>query len=134
MTTRVNVGREELDRLVMTRRFRTLLTTVARPPYQTIFLAAVILFVPTSFLAQTPRQSSPIDSMGADKSSPHDEQRPSNPIEDEMRAKRAIKFAENEHKENLDRAREVVSKLEALEKVQIANLTFRGEAPRPQRQ
>lgn len=32
---------------------------------------------------------------------------------------------------NIDKRLE---KLEALEKVQIANLTFRGEAPRPQRQ
>ena len=45
-------------------------------------------------------------SVSADQSAPG-EQRSSGPIEDEMRAKRAIKYAEAEYKENLDRAREL---------------------------
>jgi TolA-binding protein len=52
--------------------------------------------------------------VGADQSAAG-EQRSSGPLEDEMRAKRAIKYAEAEYKENLDRARElcdVASKLQ----------------------
>jgi len=45
--------------------------------------------------------------MGAERGSPTDETQAGNPIEEEMRAKRAIKFAEKEHQENLDRARDL---------------------------
>lgn len=58
--------------------------------------------------AQTSRPPSPIDSMSADKASPDSPNRPSvlNSPEEEMMARRAIKLAEKERQENLDRARE----------------------------
>lgn len=46
-------------------------------------------------------------SMDADKSGVDDPNRPFTAIEEEMRAKRAIKFAEKEYQENLDRARDL---------------------------
>lgn len=45
--------------------------------------------------------------MSADKSSPNDDGPPLTTFEEEMRAKRAIKLAEKEHQQNLDRAREI---------------------------
>lgn len=58
--------------------------------------------------AQTSRPPSPIDSMSADKASPDSPNRPSalNSPEEEMMARRAIKLAEKERQENLERARE----------------------------
>jgi hypothetical protein len=44
------------------------------------------------------------DSIRADKNSPQEEGPPLTSVEEEMRAKRAIKYAEKEHQENLDRA------------------------------
>jgi hypothetical protein len=45
--------------------------------------------------------------MSADKSSPQDDGPPLTTFEEEMRAKRAIKLAEKDHQQNLDRAREI---------------------------
>jgi hypothetical protein len=45
--------------------------------------------------------------MSADKSSPQDDGPPMTSLEEEMRAKRAIKLAEKEHQQNLERAREI---------------------------
>jgi hypothetical protein len=47
------------------------------------------------------------DTIKADKSSPGDDNPPLTTMEEEMRAKRAIKYAEKEHKENLERADEI---------------------------
>jgi hypothetical protein len=69
-----------------------------------LLFSAFLLLLPATFFAQSVRQS-PTD-VSAEKSAPG-EQRSSGPLEDEMRAKRAIKFAEDAHKENIERAREV---------------------------
>jgi hypothetical protein len=55
--------------------------------------------------SQSARQAAPIDGASADKAS-IDEQHGS--IEEEMRAKRAIKFAEEEHKDTLEKAQEIL--------------------------
>src|SRR4029450_13889892 len=47
------------------------------------------------------------DNIRAEKGSPGDDNPPLTTMEEEMRAKRAIKYAEKEHKENLDRANEI---------------------------
>jgi hypothetical protein len=52
----------------------------------------------------TPR---PGEGIPADKSSSSDDRAPLTTFEEEMRAKRAIKIAEKEHQENLNRAREI---------------------------
>jgi hypothetical protein len=62
------------------------------------------LFV-SSAAAQGSRQL-PVN-ISADKSDPADDQHTPSSMEEEMRAKRAIKYAEVEHKETLDRAREL---------------------------
>jgi hypothetical protein len=49
----------------------------------------------------------PSTSMSADKSLPQDDGPPLTTFEEEMRAKRAIKLAEKDHQQNLDRAREI---------------------------
>lgn len=63
----------------------------------------VILALPSAAQSRRRIPSEPAD---IDQSA-SGEQRPSGPLEDEMRAKRAIKFAESEHKENLERADEL---------------------------
>ncbi|HEX6729876.1 MAG TPA: hypothetical protein VF074_07685 [Pyrinomonadaceae bacterium] len=45
--------------------------------------------------------------MSADKSAPQEDGPPLTTFEEEMRAKRAIKLAEKEHQQNLERAREI---------------------------
>jgi len=57
-------------------------------------------------LAQNSQPPNPSDSIGADKSN-RESNRLVGSIEEEMRAKRAIKYAEKEYRENIDRAREV---------------------------
>lgn len=49
----------------------------------------------------------PPDPMTADKGSPSDDGPPLTTFEEEMRAKRLIRTAEKEHKQNLERAREI---------------------------
>jgi hypothetical protein len=51
----------------------------------------------------------------ADSSSLQDEGPPLNTLEEEMRAKRAIRLAEKEHKDNLNRAREISQLAKELE-------------------
>jgi membrane-associated HD superfamily phosphohydrolase len=80
---------------------------VIRKTSRFFLLTSLLLLSATAISAQVNSRQAPSESVTADKSSP-DEQRSSGPIEDEMRAKRAIKYAESEHKENLDRAREVL--------------------------
>src|SRR6478672_8683653 len=69
------------------------------------FLFALSLSVPGVVIAQTPRPPSSVVT-GADNSN-SDDQHAAGEMEDEMRAKRAIKFAEEEHKENIERAKEL---------------------------
>ncbi len=63
----------------------------------------VLFAIPSTAQSRRRIPSEPID-IGQSSSG---EQQPAGPLEDEMRAKRAIKYAESEHKENLDRAREL---------------------------
>jgi len=53
--------------------------------------------------------------MSADKSSPHDDGPPLTTFEEELRAKRAIKLAEKDHQQNLERAREVLQLAKELQ-------------------
>ena len=72
------------------------------------FLAviAVMSMVQLALKAQVVRNPTPPTSINAEKSRPgEDEQEPTS-LDWEMRAKRAIKYAEKEHQENLSRARE----------------------------
>ncbi len=69
------------------------------------FLFALLLSTPVIGIAQTPRAPSSVVT-GADNSN-SDDQHAAGELEDEMRAKRAIKFAEEEHKENIERAKEL---------------------------
>jgi hypothetical protein len=73
---------------------------------RTICFLALLVLCGATLQAQTSRTTSPIDSMSADKGSP-DARPPSvGSPEEEMMARRAIKFAEKEREENLERARE----------------------------
>jgi hypothetical protein len=74
-------------------------------------LAVVILTVVSSAFAaaQQNTQNQKAVSLDADKTSAEDASRPFAALEEEMRAKRAIKFAEKEYQENLDRARDLSS-------------------------
>jgi hypothetical protein len=75
--------------------------------YSTFLVSLLLLLVFSNVPAQN-RQSPVVTPAGADKASPNDEeQHAPGSIEEEMRAKRAIKFAEAEHKETLERAREL---------------------------
>ncbi|HAF14699.1 MAG TPA: hypothetical protein DHU55_17380 [Blastocatellia bacterium] len=56
--------------------------------------------------AQNTKPSTPNSSMGADKGAPGDTS-PFASLEEEMQAKRAIKFAEKAYQENLERARDL---------------------------
>jgi hypothetical protein len=70
-----------------------------------VFLLALVASC-SSALAQT-RNPNPNMSVGADKSSSNEEGQSANPMADEMRVKREIRYAEREHKQNLDRAQEL---------------------------
>ena len=69
-------------------------------------LGLVITFL-TSVAAQPNTQNQKPISLDPDKSAGDEASRPFAVIEEEMRAKRAIKFAEKEYQENLDRARDL---------------------------
>jgi hypothetical protein len=70
-----------------------------------IFLLSLLL-VCCCFVAAQTTPTRP-DNIRAEKSAPGDDSPPLTTMEEEMRAKRAIKYAEKEHKENLDRANEI---------------------------
>jgi hypothetical protein len=55
----------------------------------------------------SPRPNPTPDSISADKSAISEDPRPMTTFEEELRAKRAIKMAEKEHEDNLNRAREI---------------------------
>jgi len=75
--------------------------------FRITLLVAATIVVPASVRSQAaPRPTTPVEAVRADKSSP-DEQHAPGSIEEEMKAKRAIKYAESEHKNNLEKAREV---------------------------
>jgi len=69
-------------------------------------LTALVLLAQLSLKAQVVRPPTPPTSMTADKSRPDSEDQAPTDLDYEMRAKRAIKYAEKEHQENLTRARE----------------------------
>jgi hypothetical protein len=74
-----------------------------------MFLASVLAAAYSSAASQVPRPTSdPLSSISADKSSPDspDNQR-GNSMAEEMRIKREIRSAEKDHRQNLERAREV---------------------------
>ena len=72
-----------------------------------VSLAALLLTAQVVMRAQAVRPLSQPGAISADKSktNPQDDQAPTS-LDWELRAKRAIKFAEKEHQENLSRARE----------------------------
>ena len=71
-----------------------------------LFSVALLFLVPIAAASQAAGQTNPI-TITADKGSPSAEQHAPGSIEEEMRAKRAIRYAENEHRDNLERAREL---------------------------
>jgi hypothetical protein len=72
----------------------------------TVAILVVVSFLPSAALAQSSRPLSPGSAVNADKSS-RNEPDPMASFEEEMLAKRAIKFAEKQYQENLDKAREL---------------------------
>src|SRR5215510_15957114 len=73
-----------------------------------IFLICLLIASPLIVCAQQSSLPPAPDRIRADKSTPGGEDGPPlTTMEEEMRAKRAIKYAEKEHKENLDRANEI---------------------------
>ena len=90
--------------------------------HRLLFLAlALSLIVSATAIAQSSqqiRQTQPRvgDTIPpADKSGPQEEGSPLTTFEEEMRAKRAIKLAEKEHQENLNRAKEISQLAKQLE-------------------
>jgi hypothetical protein len=73
--------------------------------YSFLLSFILLLLLPVFALGQSSGGSIP-PTMQADKGMP-DDQHATGSLEEEMRAKRAIRYAENEHKGNLERAREV---------------------------
>lgn len=69
-------------------------------------VAAIGLLLSLSLQAQGVRPPTPPSSANADKSRPDSEDQEPTALDYELRAKRAIKYAEKEHQENLSRARE----------------------------
>lgn len=72
-----------------------------------LLLAAIIGVTYSAVIAQSSKQTNPAGSISADKSLPSaGEDQSGNAITEEMRVKREIKFAEKEHRQNLERANE----------------------------
>jgi hypothetical protein len=70
-------------------------------------LAVLVLLARVALQAQVVRPPTPPTSISAEKSRPgSDSDDQATSLDDELRARRAIKYAEKEHKENLSRARE----------------------------
>jgi|SRR6266496_6636962 len=67
----------------------------------------LFLFAPVIAGQSTPQRPPPSDPMPVDKGAKSDDGPPLTTLEEELRAKRAIKVAEKEHQANLDRAREI---------------------------
>lgn len=73
---------------------------------RSLALAAIGLLTQLSLQAQGIRPPTPPSSANADKSRPDSDEQEPTALDYELRAKRAIKYAEKEHQENLSRARE----------------------------
>lgn len=88
--------------------FKTVKTKGTLNAGQLLFIVAVLTAGCSSVAAQssTARPRDPVTSISADKSSPDSESQ-TNSMAEEMRVKREIKYAEKEHKQNLERARAV---------------------------
>lgn len=69
-------------------------------------LAGLALIAQLSLNAQVVRPPTPPTTITADKSRPDSEEQAPTALDYELRAKRAIKYAEKEHQQNLTRARE----------------------------
>lgn len=69
-------------------------------------LAGLALIAQLSLQAQVVRPPTAPTNITADKSRPDADEQAPTALDDEMRAKREIKYAEKEHQENLSRARE----------------------------
>jgi hypothetical protein len=72
-----------------------------------LLLSTNLASAQTNPAPRTPAPPRPGTTISADKSSPQDDGPPLTTFEEEMRAKRAIKLAEKEHQQNLERAREI---------------------------
>jgi len=89
----------------------------SKPFWFLVLLVAFVLYSGINATAQTASQNPPsnpvripprpVDPMAGDKSTPSDDGPPLTTFEEEMRAKRIIKQAEKDHRENLERAREI---------------------------
>jgi hypothetical protein len=75
--------------------------------YRLLFLVMVLPLSVVASGGQATGQAMPSPSVSADRAAQSDDQHAASSIEEEMRAKREIRYAENEHKDNLERAREV---------------------------
>lgn len=78
-------------------------------------LPSVLVFAQTTTRPRTPITPSSPTSITAEKSSPQDDGPPLTSFEEEMRAKRAIRLAEKEHQQNLDRARQIAQLAKQLQ-------------------
>ena len=107
-------------------------------------LAVVIGFMLTTCLAsaQTPATTPPprplppvrpASSISADKGSPSDSGPPLTSFEEEMHAKRLIRLAEKEHKENLARAKEISDLAKQLLSVKDKSTLDREDLKRVER-
>src|SRR5688500_15955284 len=74
---------------------------------RTIFIALPFLFCSSVASAQPVPRATPPPARSNDVLKKPDDERPLTTFEEEMRAKRAIKLAEKDHEENLERAREL---------------------------
>lgn len=88
--------------------FKTVKTKAMLNAGQLVFILAVLTAACSCVAAQssTARRTDPLSSISADKRS-SDSESQTNSMAEEMRVKREIKYAEKEHKQNLERAREV---------------------------
>jgi hypothetical protein len=75
--------------------------------YKFLLIGALLFLLPIILAEKTFAQSNSGSTISPDQGNFKDEQHAPNSIEEEMRAKRAIQFAESEHKETLERAREL---------------------------
>jgi hypothetical protein len=101
-------------------------TGIIKSPFWFLFVVGTLIVgCAISAAAQPPPQNPPsnparipprtTDPMSAEKSSPSDDGPPLTTFEEEMRAKRLIKLAEKEHRENLERAREIAQLAKELQ-------------------
>ena len=97
-------------------------TGISKPVWCLVVLSAIVFCFGITAAQSNPQAPNsrvpparPIDPSSADKSAPSDDGPPLTTFEEEMRAKRLIKQAEKEHKENLERAREIAQLAKELQ-------------------